>query len=451
MATNARPVTSRLVALLCALALGVLALGMPPRLVAADEQRIFRPGQLVVSLDPAAGLSIEALNAKLGSATSASLESAPPVYLLRLPPGTDPVLIAEQLELDPRLRYAEPNYISQAPEANPRGIGSWGGLDPAPLPGQPALAQVGLAEARALATGAGVTVAIIDTGVQLAHPALAGALALDGHDFVDGDTTPEDAPDGIDNDGDGLADEAYGHGTHVAGIVRQVAPGARILPLRALTAEGEGDAFAVAQAILYAASHGARVINLSLGTPATASVLKDAVRRASQAGALVVAAAGNEGLESKQYPAAANCVIGVTSVGATGAISVFANRGGWVSVAAPGEAILSAFPRDGYASWSGTSMATPFVSGQAALLFAARPELNLRQLTGLARSTAQELDDNGWSNERPGYAIRIGSSIEYAATGRYFSSRRSFIAPECVISLADSDQVGAESGLAEYP
>ncbi len=430
MATNARRRTRSALTLLFALALVFLALGAQPRPVAAGLPRPYEPDELVVAIDELSDLSVEQLNGELGTTTLAELAPGSAVYLLRTPPGVDPDLLAEQIELDPRLRFAEPNYISRAPEANPRGIGSWGGLDPSPLPAQPALAQIGLAAAHTIGRGAGVTVAIIDTGLQLDHPALAGALAPGGYDFVDGDSVPEDLADGVDNDLDGLADEAFGHGTHVAGIVRQVAPEARLLPLRALSAEGDGDAFAVAQAIVYAARTGAGVINLSLGTPASSALLKEAVRTATLAGAVVAAAAGNEATDEKQYPAAAGCAIAVTAVGLGGRPAPFANLGGWVAVAAPGERILSAFPRDGYAAWSGTSMATPFVAGQAALIRALRPALDVRQVADLIGGTARTTPDLvGLLGDG---SIDLPASLRAARSGAELSAQHSSIGGSCV-------------------
>lgn len=411
----------------------------------------YAPGEVVVSVADIAATPIETLNADYGTATIRELKVTPGTYLLSTPPGEDAAETVTRMRGDTRLNFVEPNYLSGAPEASPRKIRVWGGESAAPRYDQYAIERLQLARAHAMTRGAGVIVAVIDTGVQLDHPALAANLLPNGYDFLDGDSDPSDLPDGLDDDEDGQVDEALGHGSHVAGIVLLVAPEVAILPIRALNADGVGEIYGVAMAIEYAVANGADVINLSLGTDLQTDLLRDVVRAAAGQGVLVVAAAGNTGSDAPEYPAADPCAVGVTAIDRDYRLAPDASNGSWVDLAAPGESIYSSLEASGYGWWSGTSMATPFVSGQAALLFAARPELNLRQLTGLARSTAQELDDNGWSDERPGYAIRIGSSIEYAATGRYFSSRRSFIAPECVISLADSDQVGAESGLAEYP
>jgi thermitase len=424
----------RAAALLMIVMMSLSAPSAGPRTARADgaEPRI-RPSEIIVSIERASGLTVDALSAELGATPLAQLTPGSSTYLLGIPAGVDPELLAERLELDPRLDFAEPNYVTDAPEANPRGIGGWGGTDPSPLPGQPALAQIRLTEAHALSRGAGMIVAVIDTGAQLDHPGLVGSL-LPGYDFIDGDMTPEDVVDGVDNDLDGLADEAYGHGTHVAGIVHTVAPDAQILVIRALTAEGSGESFTVAQAISYAVGRGATTINLSLGTSATSSVLRKAVIDAANAGVVVVAAAGNEATTDKQYPAAGNCAIAVTSVGAEDRRSAFANVGGWVSVAAPGESIFSAFPTSGYAYWSGTSMATPFVAGQAALLRSLRPALTVREVGDLIGGTAvsigaRNLDLSGQLGDG---RIDLAASLSAARAGAPLQAEHSHIGGSCI-------------------
>ena len=167
-----------------------------------------------------------------------------------------------------------------------------------------------------------------------------------------------------------------GHGTHVAGIVKLVAPQASIMPLRVLDREGYGTTFHVAEAIAYADANGADVINLSLGTPSWSMLLREKVDEAISHGVVVVAAAGNYNSLQPQYPASnvlpaaldKDGLLAVTSVSAAQKKSDFANYGTWVDIVAPGEEILSTYPVSKYAYWSGTSMATPFVSGEAALI-----------------------------------------------------------------------------------
>ena len=172
------------------------------------------------------------------------------------------------------------------------------------------------------------------------------------------------------------------------------------MPLRVLDTKGYGDAFTIAQAVSYAERNGADVINLSLGTPSRQggtqkNVLQRVIRDATKNGVLVAAAAGNSNSPEEYYPAAADRTmkgfVAVTSVSMYGRKSDFANYGKWVGVAAPGEAIRSAFPGGKYAYWSGTSMATPFVSGQAALVHAVHGSLDPADVEGKIRSSARSL------------------------------------------------------------
>jgi subtilisin family serine protease len=176
-----------------------------------------------------------------------------------------------------------------------------------------------------------------------------------------------------DDSGPGLA---WGHGTHVAGIIAAMAPGATILPVRVLDSGGRGNSFLLAYALEWVVAHGAQVVNLSLGTDFDSRILRDVIERALDAGVVVVAAAGNNGQALRQFPAAYPDVLAVTSVTYDRATrsfvrSSFANYGReWVDLAAPGEGVLSAMVTvtgTGYARWSGTSMATALVSGAAAL------------------------------------------------------------------------------------
>ncbi|MDR6224067.1 S8 family peptidase [Desmospora profundinema] len=207
-----------------------------------------------------------------------------------------------------------------------------------------------------------VAVAIVDTGVQWDHPDLAAKI-LPGFNFVANDINTND-----DN----------GHGTHVAGIAAAItnnrqgvagtAPKVGILPVKVLNQNGVGTLFDVARGIVFAANMGARVINLSLGGPVRTNTLRDAVNHAWQEGAVVVAAAGNNGTNLRQYPAAFRRAITVAATNASDRRASFSNFGKWVDVAAPGVRIMSTYIGSRYVRLSGTSMAAPHVSGLAALL-----------------------------------------------------------------------------------
>jgi subtilisin family serine protease len=324
-----------------------------------------------------------------------------PVYLLRTVHNEDLGQRIAALRSDPRVAFAEPNYVVQEPEARKRSV--WAIGREGDYAAQYAALQLQLVAAHRATTGAGVTVAVIDTGIDAAHEAFAQRLRP-GVDFVDGDL---DA-----SEGGTPTDAGYGHGTHVAGLVALAAPGATILPLRVLEPSGRGTIWAVAEAVLYAVDPDgnpgtrdhAQVLNLSLGTTSPTKLLDLAVELATcsdddddeddddrsdpgfngdrercdrQNGSVVIAAAGNGGSATeRQYPAAehAEGALAVTANNAASRLAGFANRGPWVQISAPGVNLTSALPGGLYGSWSGTSMAAPLVAGIAALVWAANPD-----------------------------------------------------------------------------
>lgn len=356
----------------------------------AKDDLDYVPDQVIVQLQE--DESIDDINHTYNTVTVAELVPGRGVYLLQAPEGSDIEALLDSMENDPRIVFAEPNLIAEAPEAIRSKDWNWGGQDEEPYGEQYALISINLAGAHSYSTGEGIIVAVVDTGVQLNHPALAARITSIQADFVDGDGTANDDPNGLDDDGDRQADEATGHGTHVAGIARLVAPDAQLMPVRVLDSDGRGNAFAVAEGILFAVENGAQVVNLSLGTTDESDLLEDVIEEAAESGVLVIVAAGNLGTTQEVYPAAEECALAITSVGPTDVKSKFASYGSWVDLAAPGESIYSSFPVDSYAWWSGTSMAAPFVAGQAALLLSYDDSLELEEVADLIGGTAQSLD-----------------------------------------------------------
>ncbi len=225
-------------------------------------------------------------------------------------------------------------------------------------------------QAWAKTQGSGVLVAIIDTGVDCAHPDLKCNLT-DGANMTNSATPPMD-----DN----------GHGTHVAGIIAGqgkdggvfgVAPQVTIIPVKVLNADGSGNLSDVVSGIYWAMTHGARVINMSLGAPTSAAALEQAVHKAYQAGVVIVAASGNDGENASRsggastvdYPGAYPWVIAVAASDRSDHIAPFSSFGPAVDITAPGDGILSTVP-NGYEKMSGTSMASPHIAGVAALAVA---------------------------------------------------------------------------------
>jgi subtilisin family serine protease len=264
--------------------------------------------------------------------------------------------------------------------------------------------------AQAISTGAGVVVAVVDTGIDFGHPAVAGHVAPGGFDFIGQDPDPRDERDFRDNDKDGAIDEQYGHGTFVASLVLAVAPDATILPVRVLDAEGFGTSSTVAAGIVWAVDAGAGVINISADLPDDPEMVKESVRYARDRGVLVVAAAGNSGTTRIAFPARFDEVVGVTAVDATGTKPPFANSGEDVSLVAPGVSMLGAMPFDlspsGTAWWSGTSFAAPVVAGTAALVRSAQPGLTAQGVRQRLGATAMPVDPMN-----PGFAGGLGSGL----------------------------------------
>lgn len=334
-----------------------------------------------------------------------------PIYRLRAS-AADTQPLVEQLRADARVIYAEPNGLHQTPEG--RRFSTWAiGGDSGTYATQWNTRALRLPEAHTVSTGSGITVGLLDTGVDPNHPALAGRL-LPGFDFVDFDADPRE--------GGSVGDWGYGHGTHVASLIAQVAPAARIMPVRVLDPQGMGNVWVLAEGLLHAVDpdgspatdDGADVINLSLGTTRRTELLEDilervtcgddfddddddgdtdVVRCAAQGGTVVVAAAGNSGDETPHYPAAEthDGALAVAANGEAGALAAFSTRGDWVHVSAPGELIYGAVPGGAYGVWNGTSMAAPMVAGAAALLRAANPQWEPSDVTNQLRSTGVAL------------------------------------------------------------
>ena len=253
--------------------------------------------------------------------------------------------------------------------------------------GQPWLDVVQAPAAQALAGSYEPVVAVIDSGIDFDHPAFAGKIHADGWDFVLDAPVALDLDDGLDDDGDGLVDESYGHGTHVAGTILLVNPDARILPLRVVDADGNGWAFDVAHAVWLATLEGADVINLSISTNEGSELMALALSFAVSLGIDVYTSAGNTGAGHVLFPGSlahdespllkvpAVFPHGVVTVAAVDGSDLKAGFSAWgseVDLAAPGTNIFSAVPGGGYAYWSGTSMATAVASGAGSLVLSAQ-------------------------------------------------------------------------------
>jgi Subtilase family len=308
--------------------------------------------------------------------------------------------LAADLAARPGVVWAEPDQLVVLSDSRfhswPYGMPGTRGTDPAVFYGQRAATRLKLADAQAQSKGAGVLVAVLDTGADTRHPVLAGRT-VPGWNYVDDTADTSDVAQRLDSDGNGVRDEAVGHGTFVSGLVSLVAPGARILPARVLDSDGIGNTFAVAEAIVDAVRAGADVINLSFGSTedADSKVVNEALQVAENHQVVVISAAGNARSTDPQFPASAKTVCGVAALGSGSQLASFSNRGPWVEVAAPGDKLTGPMPGGGYAVWSGSSMSSALVSGQAALLRAVAPDADAETTLNSIEATARPVPADG--------------------------------------------------------
>ena len=337
------------------------------------------------------------------------------------------------------------------------------------LPQQWALADpaaIGAQEAWTQSTGAGVLVAVLDTGVQLDHPDLAENVWTNPREI---------ASNGRDDDANGIVDDVHGanmfdlsanvgddngHGTHVAGIIaaRQangiggsgLAPDARILPVKVLDASMSGNTETLARGIRYAVDQGAKILNVSINTDSETATLKSAVRYAGERGAIIVASAGNNGRNIElmpSYPASLTdpAIFAVAATTASGTLWSHSNTGLLsVDVAAPGEHIIAAAPGSGYQQRTGTSAAAPFVSASLALLSAARPEAPMSALRDAIVNTSQR--SNLLATLVAGGRLDVGAAMHRALPGTAWkSSDRPAEAQEPTLNLHAKSRAHANS------
>ncbi len=256
-------------------------------------------------------------------------------------------------------------------------------------------------------TGTGITVAVIDTGVDTSHPALQSAL-VSGFNFITNVADPSELVDLSPDMTAALAQSStsildgqnlvqmnsstmailsqsstsildgppgeFGHGTMTAGLVHLVAPGAQIMSLKAFAGDGSSDLFNIVRAIYYAVDNGANVISMSFEIAQSSPALQNAIQYALSKNVVLVASSGNDGGQVLVYPSAYNSVIGVGSTSNSDVKSSFTNFGtNSVFIAAPGEGVITTYPGGNYAAGWGTSFSAPLVAGEAALVLQARP------------------------------------------------------------------------------
>ncbi|TFH22669.1 MAG: hypothetical protein E4H03_07910, partial [Myxococcales bacterium] len=377
------------------------------------------------------------------------------VHVLELSRYLDMAAVARAFEKRPEVVWAEPDgkveLFATTNDPFLFSSGEWG----QPFRDLWGLESINVQSAWDVTRGAGVVVAIIDTGIDAIHPEIADRLWTN---------TAEIAGNGVDDDGNGYVDDTwgwdtydddddptdeFGHGTHVAGTVAAagnnttgvvgVAYDATLMTIKAFSAGGSAEFTHTATAILYATDNGADVINASWGASVPSSLVSDAVEAAAAAGVVFVAAAGNSATDvSTFHPASHPRAISVSAFDSTDALAFFSNFGVGIDVAAPGggdelpttafepyRSILSlksaitsesmapdALVINGlYLRQAGTSMAAPHVAGTAALLLAANPALTAEQVRQALRASSDDVAAPGFDVESGYGRINAGRAL----------------------------------------
>src|ERR1700722_9481705 len=330
------------------------------------------------------------------------------LFLVTLPPVLNPVTSLLRLNLQtgildveidqtvntlPTYAFSDPNYLTDEVPTPYYGTTVWHGYV-----AQPANQLVRTAQTQSAfnVAGAGTTVAVIDTGVDLTSPVLQNVL-VNGYDFtrnVSGGSELGDVPATANLNQataatvnqrtvavldqrtvavlDGGPYQSFGHGTMTAGIVHLVAPQAKIMPLKAFQADGTGYDSDILRAIYYAVNNGAKVMNMSFDYTTYSAELATAIKYANSKGVISVASAGNDGKYTVVYPGGLPGVIDVASTSDNDTQSSFTNYGAPpVWLAPPGEGVMTTYPWGTYAAGWGTSFSTPLVAGTAALMLGA--------------------------------------------------------------------------------
>ena len=394
------------------------------------------PGEFLVKMKnhPAAMQlmsTTEQLSAHLNSYVKSKIISANIVVVKRAS-FEDQDSAIEILKQSPFVEYVEPNYIYHVKKSpievgyvNLWGLHNIGQTDKDGSVGTPGV-DIGAEKAWDITTGsAKVLVAVIDTGIDYTHPDLVQNVWTNPGETGRDSQGQDKAKNGIDDDGNGYIDDVHGmnfvdstaptgdpaddhgHGSHCSGTIGGYSTSGqgivgvnwkvKIVAAKFLDASGGGSLEGAIMAIDYASKVGAKVMSASWGGPGFSQALQDAVDRATKAGAIFIAAAGNDAADNDQtpsYPASfpLDDLVSVAAIDNQGNLASFSNFGAKsVHLAAPGVNIYSSVKGGGYDTWSGTSMAAPHVSGVAALVLSREPGLSNADLKQRLISTTRAL------------------------------------------------------------
>lgn len=343
-----------------------------------------KPGQAIVKIHNGQGIDAVAAAHNLVVADSISSTST---FLVTFSDTRTVDDVVFELNADNSVELASGNLEIGLPEVNQISQGFPdesqpifnNGSEPINYYGQAGSYNLALDSAHVRSTGENVVVAVIDNGLDLTHPLMLSSNIMTGHDFIDISSDPSEQPGSI-----------YGHGTFVTGIILLTAPDCIIMPLRAFDGDGNSDQFIVAKAIDWAVRHNADIINMSFGATELTATLNEAIINAHDAGVTMVGASGNDGLQINHYPASHQDVIAVAAMDTLELLADFSNYGDYLDLVAPGVNIYSSLAGDyDWGTWSGTSFATPFVTGTAALVKQIEPTFTPDEMMEHFHNTAR--------------------------------------------------------------
>ncbi len=358
----------------------------------------FLPGHILVG--PKAGLSLAQFDGVLRGfgATAAGKLRGINVYVVALPAKASEQAVAHALSQHPNIKFAEPDALVHSDFAP---------NDPY-YPSEWHEAILGAPTAWNTSTGSGVTVAILDSGIDSTHPDLTGQL-VPGWNFYDNNSNTADV---------------YGHGTEVAGVVAAVgnnsigvagiAFGAKLMPVRVTDTNGWASISALASGLTWAADHGAKVANMSFAVQSYSTIIS-AAQYFMNKGGVVMNSAGNSG--TLDTTAASSALVSVSATDSTDTVTSWSTYGPYVDVSAPGAGIWTTTMGGGYSSVSGTSFSSPLTAGVAALMMAANPKLAPSQIVGMLESTAVDLGAAGYDNYYGYGRVNAPAAVATAAQG----------------------------------
>ena len=371
--------------------------------VSSSTPSLMAEGEILVKFIPGTPSNLKRSINSANEVTEKNFISALGVHVLSIKSGKSVDEMIALYQKNKNIEFVEPNYIATS--------------DFVPndtyyqTQQAAALNKMSLEQAWDITAGSSsVPVAILDTGASFNHPDLGGQYMSTGYDFVNNDSDPTDDA---------------GHGTMVSGIIGAIANNgvgiagaswnSKILPVKVLGSTGSGSYDSIANGITYAADHGVKVINMSLGGPKSSLTLKNAVDYAYNKGVVLVASAGNDN-RVVSYPAAYPNVIAVAAVDNNDVKSTYSNFGSQIAVTAPGNNLTSTYFNGEYTTGSGTSFSAPFVASLAEMILSVDPSLTPAKVREAIISGAQDLGPTGFDKYYGNGRINFNNSLVYVKT-----------------------------------